>query len=203
MSRRSKRRQKKHKPQPKKEKAMPNGEVDLDKIFCLNAKKYGVEKLKLKALAVVESSLNPRAYRFEEKFWNQYLKDKPEWNTRDPKIVSASWGICQIMFTTAWALGLRTTPDEAMAEDLCNPVISVELVAKLLRQILDKLDADKLKLNFSWLDMFSVALSRYNGGSKGNPDENGKLRNQSYVDKTTAAWFKLKEAEEEECANEV
>lgn len=189
------------------EKPMPNEngvpvDVDLDKIFCMNARKYGLGKLWLKALGIIESSLNPRAYRFEPAFWEKYLKNHPDWKDRDPKIVSASWGIGQIMFTTAWGLGLRTQPDEAMAEDLCNPVINIELYAKLLRQNLDKLQKDKLKLKFSWLDMFAVALARYNGGSPLNPGEDGKLRNQHHVDNVTAAWFELKE-KEAECADEV
>lgn len=216
MSRRSKRVRGKHRNHKKeeaplieeqkieiKEKNVPNGnEVDLDKLFCMNGKKYKLEKLWLKALAIIESSLNPRAYRFEPAFWEKYLKNHPDWKDRDPKIVSASWGIGQIMFTTAWALGLRTQPDEAMAEDLCNPVINIELYAKLLRQNLDKLQKDKLKLKFSWLDMFAVALARYNGGSLLNPGEDGKLRNQSYVDKVTKAWFDLRDKEEKECGEE-
>lgn len=179
-----------------KEKPMPNGTtVDLDKLFCINAKKYGLEKLWLKALGIHESSLNPRAYRYEPAFWEKYLKNNPEWKDRDASIVSASWGIFQIMFTTAWALGLRTQPDEAMVEDLCNPVINIELGSKLLRQILDKLYKEKLKMKFSWLDMFAVSLARFNGGSPGNPDDNGKLRNQHYVDNVTAKFFDLSETE--------
>ena len=211
MSRRSKRIRKKNRVHNSvekielKENPMPNGNgapVDLDKLFCLNARKYKLEKLWLKALAIIESNLNPRAYRYEQNFWEKYLKNHPDWKDRDPKIVSASWGIGQIMFTTAWALGLRTQPDEAMAEDLCNPVINIELYAKLLRQNLDKLQKDRIKLKFSWLDMFAAALSRYNGGSPGNPDDKGWLRNQHYVDNVTAKWFELKE-KEQECADEV
>lgn len=216
MSRRSKKAYRKHRvprkeatplaPEQKiepKENSMPNGmPVDLDKIFCMNARKYGLEKLWLKALGIVESSLNPHAYRYEPAFWERYLKNNPEWKDRDASVVSASWGACQLMFTTAWALGLRTQPDEAMVEDLCNPVINIELGAKLLRQNLDKLYKEKLKLKFPWLDMFSVSLARYNGGSPGNPSEDGKLRNQAYVDKVVKAWFGLREKEEKECGEE-
>lgn len=173
--------------------------IDLDKIFCMNARKYGLEKLWLKAFAIVESSLDPRSYHYEPGFWEGHLKNLPEWKDRKPEIVSASWGICRIMFTTAWALGLRTQPDEAMVEDLCNPVLNVELGAKLLRQILDKIFNEKLKMKFSSLDVFSVALARLKGGSSSNPSPDGKLKNQTYVDAVTRAWFDLKDKEEREC----
>ena len=174
-------------PQAKKE---PNGHtVDLDKIFCMNAKRYRLEKLLLKAVAMVESSLKVRAYRFEPAFFDRYLAKKDEWKTRDPNEVSASYGLMQIMFTTAHSLGFRGT-----AEELYNPVYNIGLGAKLLRQ---NMDGKKDTTNTALWPM-DIALARYNGGWKGNPGDDGTLRNQSYVDKVKTAYWKLR-GEEEDC----
>ena len=163
--------------------------VDLDLIFCTIAKKYRLEKNLVKAVAIVESALDVRAYRHEPMFWERYLKDNDAWKDKDPKIVSSSFGLMQLMFTTAWQLGFR-----GQAEDLYNPVINVELGAKLIRQLMDRIrSTTNIRL---W--PLDIALARYNGGSKGNPRADGRLRNDSYVEKVLAAYWKLR-AKKEGC----
>lgn len=159
-----------------------------DKEFCMMAKKYGLSKLLLKSMAMIESSLNPKAYRYEPGFWKRYLKDNPEWNKKDPAKVSASWGLMQLMYTTAWGLGWR-----GEAEDLEIPVINIELGAKLMAKLIKQFTPQK----HYWLRPVDFALARYNGGSYKNPDENQVLRQQKYVDKVMAVYAKLKETEEE------
>jgi len=166
-----------------------------DKLFCTVAKRWKLKRLLLKAVAICESSLDEHAYRAEPGFFRRYLADKPEWNTQDPAIVSASYGLFQIMWTTAWALGFRGTQD-----DLWNPVINAELAGKLLRKLLDEVIADKVCDRFFWLSPISVCLSRYNGGNRGNPDDKGVLRNQKYVNRVMSEWEKLR-VKEEECVN--
>jgi soluble lytic murein transglycosylase-like protein len=173
---------------------MPNGNeaVDLDKIFCINAKKYKVHKLLLKAVAKAESSLNVYAYRFEPAFFENILKKTVEWKDQDPKIVSASYGLMQLMFTTAWQMGFR-----GAAADLYNPVINVELGAKLLRQLLDGIEAgtDHIRC-IIW--PYALALARYNGGFSNNPTVNGGLRNMDYVKRVCAYWEEMKKAGEKD-----
>lgn len=173
---------------------MPNGNeaVDLDKIFCLNAKKYRIHKLLIKAVAKTESSLNVYAYRFEPDFFEWIKKHMPEWKDGDPKIVSASYGLMQLMFTTAWQMGFR-----GEAADLYNPVINVELGARLLRQLLDGIDAGTDHIKFGIWPV-SLCLSRYNGGFSENPTENGKLRNQDYVNRVLKYWFEMRKAGEKD-----
>ena len=173
---------------------MPDGNqgVDLDKIFCINSKKYRIHKLLLKAVAKTESSLNVYAYRFEPLFFENVLKKTVEWKDQDPKIVSASYGLMQLMFTTAWQMGFR-----GEAADLYNPVINVELGAKLLRQLLDGIEAGTDHIHFQiW--PICLCLSRYNGGFSGNPGPNGKLRNQDYVNRVMKYWLDLRKAGEED-----
>lgn len=173
---------------------MANG-VDLDKIFCLMAKKYQIPKLILKAIGIVESSLNPRAYRYEPGLWNA-MKSMPEWANRNGEEVAASYGIMQLLYTTAKGLGWP----EGDVEDLYNPVINIELGAKLMRQNLDNVLYRRLHIKYG-LWPLAIALARYNGGAAGNPSELGKLRNFSYVMKVMREWEKLVQFGEEDCVN--
>jgi len=169
-----------------------------DKIFCLMARKYRLKKLLLKALAIRESALDPDAYRMEPAFWDRYLKDNPEWEGEDPAKVSASWGLCQLMFVVAVELGFGK---DRTGEDLCDPVVNIELAAKKLRLTLDTIYKYKTPdKNFELLPI-EICLARYNGGGGGNPDDAGKLRTQKYADKVMRTWRELVE-EETECDDE-
>lgn len=175
---------------------MPDLEMaELDKLFCLNAKTYHLVKgkLLLKAISYVESSYNQKAYRYEPAFWRDYLSKNPQWKDQDPALVSSSYGLMQIMWTTAWALGFRGTT----MEELEDPVVNIELGAKLIRQILDKVYASQACECFR-ITPIAVTLARYNGGSGGNPDKNGDLRNFKYVTKVFTAWDNLK-VKESDC----
>ncbi len=171
------------------------GPKEIDKLFCLYGKKYGIKKLLLKAVAEVESGFNQTAYRYEPGFFKKYLADKPEWKDQDPAVVSASYGLFQLMWTTAASLGFKGTQ-----EDLWNPVINIELGAKLLRVLIDK-----VRKRAAWTDSrlwdIEIALACYNGGAFGNPDEKGNLRNQRYVDRVLDAYVLLKR-KEKECVDE-
>lgn len=157
----------------------------LDQIFVNMAKKYKLPTLLLKAVAQVESALDPKAYRYEPGFWDRYLKDNLAWKDKDPKVVSASYGLMQLMFTTAWSMGFR-----GKAEDLYDPATNINLGAKLLRANINNVKEKKLHIKHQvW--SIRIALARYNGGSRGNPDGNSTLRNQSYVDKVFVKWRKL------------
>ena len=164
---------------------------ELDQLFCNIGKKYNLRKLFLKAVGIVESSLDEHAYRFEPKFWERYLQDNPKWKDRDPKEVSASFGICQLMFTTSWELGFRGT-----GEELYNPVINIELGAKLIRKLVDKCKKEKYHFNTPF-NPLSMAMARYNGGSYKNPDDDGWIRNEEYVKKIFKTYRELMRTEKE------
>ena len=67
-----------------------------------------------------ESSGNPQAYRYEPAFYTRYIQGKAEWKSNpyyaSPKRISASYGLVQIMYTTAYSVGFRGKP-----EDLYDP----------------------------------------------------------------------------------
>lgn len=156
---------------------------DLDLIFSYWGKNFDIEPLWLKAIATCESALNPFAYRYEPAFWTRYMKDDPVWRGKDPKLVSASYGLMQVMVKTAYDLGYRGSP-----EGLYDPDKSVELGAKLLRKNLSKI------ITTPDIELLPIEIStcQYNGGSRGNPRPDGTLRNQSYLTKVKKAYWKLR-----------
>jgi hypothetical protein len=169
-----------------------------DDIFKRAAEKYKMgakATLILKSIVMVESTFQPRAYRFEPAFFKSLIKKDPWWADKDQSIVSASYGLAQIMFTTAWALGMKPANWKKMshaefqqlAERLYDPEVSIFYEAQLMRALLDKVWADGIPNTFENLSAWDCSLSRYNGGSYKNPDENGVLRNQPYVDKVWRA----------------
>jgi soluble lytic murein transglycosylase-like protein len=166
--------------------------AEYDKIFCVAGKRYNVKKLLLKSIAICESSLDPKAYRFEPLYWERYMKDKPEWADKDPKVVSASYGLFQVMYPVAVALGFVGSPEE-----LCDPMTNALLAAKLMRQLIDKVVKARVCDQFYWLAPLHVSICRYNGGGWKNPDESGVLRNQKYLRKVLKQWGELKKVEAE------
>ena len=169
-----------------------------DDIFNRAAEKYKMgakAMLVLKSIVMVESTFQPRAYRFEPAFFKNLSKKEPWWAGKDPSIVSASYGLAQIMFTTAWALGMKPAnwktmkhaDFQALAERLYDPEVNIFFEAQLVRALLDKVWAEGVPNTFENLSAWDCSISRYNGGSYKNPDENGALRNQSYVDKVWRA----------------
>ncbi len=161
---------------------------DFDKEFCLMGKKYHIRKLMLKAVATVESALDPKAYRFEKRFWEMYCANNPEWQDKVPEEVSASYGLMQIMYTTAHQWGFRRKP-----EDLYVPVFNIEIGTKVLRKFLDLVPEEYKVDPIFWME---AGLASYNGG-RGRQIDNWKLRNQSYADKVMDIYFKLKKKEKE------
>lgn len=158
-----------------------------DDLFRATERQFAIVPYMLKAVAFIESSWNPRAYRFEPAYWDRYLKDDPRWAMRDPREVSASYGLCQLMYPTAVAIGFM-----GLAEELYNPAINIDLGGKYMRLLLDEAWRDKEHWYDFPISAMDVALARYNGGAWRNPNEAGQLRNQGYVDKVMAEWESIK-----------
>jgi soluble lytic murein transglycosylase-like protein len=159
---------------------------EFDVIFERAGIDYHVKPLLLKAIALRESNLDPKAYRYEPDYWENYLKYLDAWKDQVPTIVAASYGLMQILFTTASGLGFVGT-----AEELYDPAVNIDLGAKLLKQLLDKVLSRKQYETFPWLSPLSIVLAQYNGGSFRNPDMDGKLRNQPYADRVLETYIYL------------
>lgn len=174
----------------------------LNGIVCVVGTKYKVPPLLIKAMCQCESSYEPRAYRYEPAFWTNYLKNNPEWKDKDPAVVSSSYGLMQLMWTTAWGLGFRGTQ-----EQLWDPATNVELGTRLVRMLIDEVYEKVVLRDYPWLSPLDIALARYNGGKSKNPIYPAVLplgrlvsvRNMKYVKRVLTTWEELYNAGEEPC----
>lgn len=175
----------------------------LDGIVCVTGARYNLPPLLVKSICYCESSFNERAFRHEPAFWTNYLRNNPEWKDKDPAIVSSSYGLMQLMWTTAWALGFRGTQ-----EDLWKPDTNVDLGCKLLRQLIDKVIETVPSKQYPWLSPLDIALARYNGGKTKNPnvepvlplDRYGNIRNKKYVVRVLKTWDEFSAKGDNPCA---
>jgi soluble lytic murein transglycosylase-like protein len=122
----------------------------------------------LEALVQVESAGDPHAYRYEPAFWDRYLRTNPQYRDQDPEVVSASYGLLQVMYPVACELGFRGAPPL-----LFEPAIGLLYGATKLAQLRASLGSE------------DAAVCAYNGGTAGN--QHPPFRNQAYLDKVRAA----------------
>lgn len=90
------------------------------------SQKQGVPVPVIIATISTESSGNPKAYRYEPAFYTRYIQNKAAWKNNpyyaSPKRISASYGLMQIMYTTAYSVGFQGKP-----EDLYDPQQNLEV----------------------------------------------------------------------------
>ena len=151
------------------------------------AKAHGLDPLLVEAIVLTESSGNTDAFRFEPNFYNRYIKPYKLYVGQNPRRVSSSYGLMQIMLPVAHERGfLKSQPPEY----LFVPEVGLDFGCKHLRYLLD------------WADGFAcsdtqkrdAALASYNGGRGGNKPTDTPLRNASYVRKVLANLALLKGA---------
>lgn len=99
-------------------------------------------------LIAVESGHRADAFRHEPGFYRRYLKGKPEWEAFNPRRVSSSYGLMQIMYPTAVMHGFQGEP-----ELLFVPEINLDWGCRHLVQLIDWAGGNTYK-----------ALAAYNGG---------------------------------------
>ncbi len=87
---------------------------DYGNIINTVAKRYDIDPQLIFATIMTESEGNPNAYRYE------------------PHINDASYGLGQILYTTAQGLGFEGKP-----EDIYNPEVSIDLIGRYHKQTID------------------------------------------------------------------
>jgi len=122
------------------------------------------------AMIITESSGNIKAHRVELAFYKRYIQDKLPWTSMewydDPNRISASYGLLQVMYTTAYGHGFRGKP-----EDLFDPHLSLLFGCLEYKAKLDKYNGEPIN-----------AVAAYNAGSVRFKSD-GKYENQWHVDK--------------------
>ncbi len=139
--------------------------------------------------AVVEQESDGRWYdrRFEPGFYARYLHGKAEWLGRDAQEVASSYGLMQVMFTTAVELGFVGEP-----WDLFRPDVNLALGCALL----EKLFTQQRRLASATSEdvILRAVLASYNGGMKGNEADDAPDRNHAYADAVLARLARIKGA---------
>lgn len=149
------------------------------------AAKHHLDPLLVAAVVIQESGANTDGFRHERHFWNRYLKRKPEWSTLNPRRVSSSYGLMQIMFSTAVERGYaKNVPPEG----LFVPEVGLDYGCKHLRHVVDWIDAKYPQATSQ--ERLRATLASYNGGLQGpnalRPD------NRRYADSVLKLYNTLK-----------
>ena len=152
-----------------------------DDIITNCARIYKIDEKLIRAIIKKESSWRPYAYRIELGFWQRYLSGikrifyatpqrDEEW-LKYPDIVSASYGLMQIMLSTAMERGFRFE----FPFELFDPATNI------------KWGCAQLKMLYNWYGDWKDVVSAYNqGNNRKNLD--GTYVNQEYVDIVLTYW---------------
>jgi soluble lytic murein transglycosylase-like protein len=134
------------------------------------AEAHGLDPKLVKAVCMVESSGRTNAYRYEPAFWLRYLAKNPAFQNQNPRRVSASYGLMQVMYPTAVQHGFKASP-----EMLFCPMVGLTSGCQHLKFLLDRCNGN-----------VEQALAQYNGGAGGN--EQPPYRNGPYAAKVLR-WY--------------
>ena len=150
------------------------------KEIAVAAQEFGLDPRLVEAIVLTESAGNTDAFRFEPNFYNRYIKPYKLYLGQNPRRISSSYGLMQIMLPVAHERGFPPTDPP---EHLFVPEIGLHYGCKHLR------------LLFDWAKDFAVSedqqrnavLASYNGGRGGNRPTDTPLRNMAYVRKVSAS----------------
>lgn len=143
------------------------------------ATKHGLDPLLVEAIVIQESGGNTDAFRFEPDFWNRYLKGNPKYRALNPRRVSSSYGLMQVMFSRLWED--RIADNDVWAPELLFvPEHGLDVGCAFFAELLAW--AKTLPASGHAETPELVALAAYNGGRGGNdPNKNWPLRNGKYA----------------------
>lgn len=143
-------------------------------LITTTANAFSLSPRLVAAIVWAESRGQADAFRFEPKFWSRYLAKLPQYKDQIPRRVSSSYGLMQIMYTTAVEQGFHGEP-----ERLFLPKENLHWGCRYLRGLVQ------------WADRFTevppndrllAVLASYNGGRGGNtPGTSLRPVNRAYA----------------------
>jgi soluble lytic murein transglycosylase-like protein len=136
------------------------------------ALEHGHDPVVIEAMVLVESGGKADAFREEPAVWRNLLADKSEYAHLHPRRAAGSYGLMQVLYSTARDMGL---PIHLEPEVLFFPENSLEYGCRYLAWLRDK------KMHGKPLE---AHLAAYNGGPRENYDP--PYRNREYVAKVKA-----------------
>jgi soluble lytic murein transglycosylase-like protein len=147
-----------------------------DDIINKHALNYGIDEKLVRAFIRKESTWRKYAYRVEQGFWTRYLSGikaiffrTPERDERwltYPDIVSASYGLMQIMLSTAMERGFRFE----FPFELFEPDTNIKWGCSHLKYLHD--------LYKNWQDV----IAAYNQGNNRKRSDGKYVNQEAYVD---------------------
>jgi soluble lytic murein transglycosylase-like protein len=138
---------------------------------------HGLDPDLLQAVVEQESSYRFYAYRYEPAFFRRYLANHPDYKDRIPEEVSASYGFCQVMFSTAREYGYTGEP-----WGLFSPTVNLDIGARVLAKLLKWARTHYQGLaSKAEQTILRSALAAYNGGKGGNAPDDTPDRNREYA----------------------
>lgn len=141
------------------------------------ATQHGLSPSLVAAICWQESGFRADAFRFEPDFWNRYLKPKAQYRDLNPRRVSSSYGLMQVMYCRVHEDKL-TDNDALPPEHLFVPDLNLRTGCQLLRELIEWAAA----VSKGSFDPEFIASAAYNGGRGGNdPSKNWPVRNGQYA----------------------
>lgn len=141
----------------------------LRKTIEIKALEFGIDPDLVEAMAMTESSGNPKATRYEPNFYKKYVQPMLTKNAISPKEAigrATSWGLLQLMGQVAREKGFA-----GKFEELFEPSVNLTWALKHLKRFINKYPAG-----------LDDAIASYNAGSPRRNDA-GSYVNQAYVDR--------------------
>lgn len=109
---------------------------------------HGLDPLLVRAVVIQESAGRADAFRYEPGFWLRYLAHSERWQQEEPRRVSSSYGLMQILYPTAVDYGYRGAP-----EGLFDISTNLDLGCRVLKSHLVRFGGQ-----------IALALAAYNAG---------------------------------------
>ena len=136
----------------------------------------GLDPALVAAVCWQESGFNADGFRHETAFWNRYLKTNPKYRHLNPRRVSSSYGLMQVMYCRV--LEDKLTDNDALPpEHLFVPELNLRTGCQLLKELqvwAGQYSSDVARIT-------EAALAAYNGGRGSNKPTDAPLRNGTYA----------------------
>ena len=144
------------------------------------AREYGLDPALVAAMCWKESAFTSDAFRFEPDFWNRYLKGNPLYRHLNPRRVSSSYGLMQVMYCRLLEDKIKEN-DTAEPETLFLPEVNLRMGCAFFVELQTWAKARVIPATVSTSPDF-IALAAYNGGRGGNdPAKNWPLKCGRYA----------------------
>ena len=137
----------------------------------------------VEAIVATESSYRTDAFRHEPAFWRRYMSRDSRWKDANPRRVSSSYGLMQVMYFVALERGY---PPQSPPEGLFVPGTGLQFGCRQLKFLFDSEE--------DWADEIEAVLAQYNGGRRGNRANKvkGDERNAAYAAKVLSAYHSIR-----------